>query len=45
MICGLLPVKSLSSALRRLRSVLSPAECTRLARTMYRETLEKMMRC
>ena len=44
MICGLLPVKSLSSALRRLRSVLSPAERTGLARTMYQVMLEKMLR-
>lgn len=43
MICGLLPVKSLSSALQRLQAVLSVPERTRLAGTMYREMLEKMM--
>ena len=43
MICGLLPVKSPSSALQRLQAVLSPPERTRLAGAMYREMLEKMM--
>ena len=43
MICGLLPVKSLSSALHRLRYVLSPAERTGLARTMYQVMLDKML--
>ena len=43
MICGLLPVKSPCSALQRLQGVLSAPERTRLARTMYREMLEKMM--
>ncbi len=43
MICGLLPVKSPSSALQRLQAVLSLPERARLARTMYREMLEKMM--
>jgi len=43
MIRGLLPVKSLSSALERLRPVLSPAERSELARTMYQVMLEKML--
>ena len=43
MICGLLPVKSPSGALQRLQAVLSPPQRARLARTMYREMLEKMM--
>ena len=43
MICGLLPVKSPSSALQRLQSVLSPAERAQLAWTMYTEMLAKMM--
>ena len=43
MICGLLPVKSPSGALQRLQAVLSLPERVRLAGTMYREMLEKMM--
>ena len=43
MICGLLPVKSPSSALQRLQGLLSPQERTRLAHTMYQEMLKKMM--